>query len=189
MKRMPCLVLLLCGASAATLSPVAAADAPAPAASIATGEEQTVPNRFGLGYKIGNGLGLAGAEAVFGLTPRLALGLQANYVSVEDAGGDRAKGFGLAPYAIGRLWRPGSTPYLSAGLVHLRMSLGEVKASGTGAFANLGWEWIWGSGIGVNVGAGIAHLASIEATNGFRSIQQDGGTHFNLEAALRYMFF
>lgn len=70
----------------------------------------------------------------------------------------------------------------------MRLNLREVSASGTGFFANAGYEFRWQSGFGILLGAGVAHLATMSATNGIDTISASGGTYFNLEVGARFMF-
>jgi hypothetical protein len=149
---------------------------------------RAVPYRLGLGYKIGNGLGFVGLDFVAGISPRISVGLQGNYLSFTNSFDERATGYGVVPFAQFRLWPAGSTPYLVAGPLYATLSSDDVTASGFGGIANLGWEWMWRSGLSLNIGAGVGYLGSIEATNGFSSIERSGGAHFNLESALRYYF-
>lgn len=181
---------LLMAASLATSTAFAEAPpAAAPSAVAAADSAPSLPHRMGLGYKVGNGLGFVGGELVVGLLPRLAVGLQANYISVAAADDRTAKGFGIAPFVTGRLHDPGSTPYLSVGYVYAALSLGDVKSNASGTFANLGWEWTWRSGLALALGGGVSYLGDIEATDGLITVRRKGGVHANLEASLRYMFF
>lgn len=160
----------------------AAETVPTPAAAVSS------PHTFGVGHKIGNGLGFLGLDVVFGLGEHLSLGLQANYLSSQDDVDGTITGYGLVPFAQYRFLKPGSSPYVSAGPLYLKLVLDDVSASAPGVVGNLGWEWIWKFGLSLNIGAGVAHLGTVTATDGFRSIEQKGGTFFNIESALRYYF-
>lgn len=151
--------------------------------------ESSAPHTLGLGYKLGNGMGFAGADLVVGLTEHLTFGLQANYFAFDGESGETATGFGVLPFAQYRFLAPGSSPYISAGPLYLRLKLNDVTASATGAVANGGWEWIWSSGISINLGAGVSYLRDVTVTDGFTTIERDGGLNFNIEAALRYYFY
>lgn len=164
-------------------------NAAAAEAAISAAAAPSNPHTFGVGYKIGNGLGFTGADVVVGLGEHFSLGLQGNYFSFKMDNGDTATGYGAVPFAQYRFFKPRSTPYVSAGLVYAKLGFKDVTSSATGAVANVGWEWVWSTGLSVNVGAGIAHLGAVKATDGFTSIEKPGGTFFNLEAALRYYFF
>jgi hypothetical protein len=144
---------------------------------------------LGVGYKIGNGLGFVGGDVVVRVVDHLSLDLQANYASVAVESGGQATGFGLAPGVQGELFARGSTPYLGTGPLYIRMTWEGLVASGWGFFANVGWHWKWSNGLGILLGAGVGHLASIQATDGIRTVRASGGTHFNIESGLRYMFF
>ena len=169
-----CLALLI--ASLSSTTPLLAA-------------ESSAPHRLGVGYKIGNGLGFLGADLVAGLTEHLTLGLQANYFAVQSGAGETAKGYGVVPFAQYRFFAPGSSPYVSAGPLYLRLKLNDVTASATGGVANGGWEWIWSSGISINLGAGVSYLRKLTVTDGFTTVERDGGLNFNIEAALRFYFY
>jgi hypothetical protein len=144
--------------------------------------------RFGVGYKIGNGLGFIGADLVIAPVNHLAFDLQFNYLSFSTSTGT-ATGYGLAPAVQGRLFEGQvSTPYLGLGFLRASMSLSNVKASANGFFANVGYEWRWESGLGILLGGGVAVLGTVHATDGVTTIDQEGGIHPNLEVGLRYMF-
>ena len=139
---------------------------------------------LGVGYKIGNGLGFVGADIVVSPIPHLALDLQANHYASGEA-----SGFGYAPGLQLFLWDKGrSTPYFSAGYIHLKLGLRNVTASGSGYFANFGYEWKWPFGLGILVGGGLGYLNDVSATDGITTVTAPGGAHFNIEAGLRYMF-
>jgi hypothetical protein len=162
---------------------------PPPVAYAPPRAEPPVPEKhLGVGFKIGNGLGFTGADIIIAPVNHLAFDLQANVFSV-DTGSGTATGHGFAPAVQGRLFADQvSTPYVGVGLVYATVSLDNVTASATGVFANLGYEWRWGSGIGIILGGGVSHVGNIRATDGVTTIDQSGGTHFNLEAGLRFMF-
>jgi hypothetical protein len=143
---------------------------------------------LGLGYKIGNGLGFAGTDLIISPATHLVFDLQANVFSAATDNGT-AQGYGLAPAVQAYFNDPGvSTPYVGAGFVYAALSLNNIKASASGAFFNAGYEWKWNWGMGILLGAGVCYLGSIEATNGYNTISQSGGAHFNIESSLRFMF-
>jgi tetratricopeptide (TPR) repeat protein len=143
---------------------------------------------LGLGYKIGNGLGFAGADIILSPAPHLVFDLQANVFSAATDSGT-AQGYGLAPAVQAYFNDPGvSTPYVGAGFVYAALSLNNIRASASGAFFNAGYEWKWNWGMGILLGAGVCYLGSIEATDGYNTISQSGGAHFNVESSLRFMF-
>jgi hypothetical protein len=150
--------------------------------------EETEPHLFGVGYKIGNGLGFLGADVIIRGIPHVTFDLQANYFSVSSTGTDSASGYGLAP-TVQLQWSPvGHTPYLGLGYVYAHVSSGQATASASGFLINAGYEWRFASGIGILVGGGAAYLGNIQATNGVDTISVAGGWHPNLEAGLRYYF-
>ena len=176
------ILLAACGVTHAGNADAAEA-VPAPAAAAVS------PHTFGVGYKIGNGLGFVGADVVVGLGEHLSLGLQANYFAFKMDNDETATGYGGVPFVQYRFFKPRSSPYVSAGPVYAHLGFNNVTASATGALANVGWEWVWARGLSLNVGAGIAHLGAVKATDGITSIEKPGGTFFNIESALRYYFF
>jgi len=143
---------------------------------------------FGIGYKIGNGLGFVGGDVIVSPAPHLVFDLQANTFSASTSSGT-ATGYGLAPAVQGYLREPGvSTPYFSAGYLYATLALNGVTASLKGFFVNAGYEWKWTSGFGILLGGGVAYFASLKATDGFTTIEENGGAHFNLEVGFRFMF-
>jgi hypothetical protein len=155
--------------------------------------EQSAPppvvrKRLGVGYKIGNGLGFVGGDLIIAPLPHVTLDLQANWFSISSAGSS-ASGYGLAPSVQGHLFDGQvSSPYAGLGYVYATLSLDGVTASAHGVFANLGYEWRWDSGLGILLGGGVGQLGAITATNGAETVSSPGGTHFNLEVGLRFMF-
>ena len=154
--------------------------------------EETDPHPVGVGYKIGNGLGVLGADLLLRLVPHVVFDLQANYVSLSEQvyGGSTQSvtGYGLAPTVQFQLKPIGHTPYLGIGMVYVHEALNQVTASATGLLVNAGYEWRFASGVGVLVGGGIADVGKISATDGTTTIEQTGGVLFNLEIGVRYYF-
>jgi len=151
--------------------------------------EAVASKRVGVGYKIGNGLGLVSAYLIISPVDHVTLDLQANWFSASS-GGTTANGYGIAPAVQFHLFKGQvSSPYLGLGYIYATLTLDSVTASASGGFANLGYEWKWGSGIGILLGGGIGYLGNVHATNGVETVEAPGGTHFNLETGLRYMFF
>ena len=175
--------LLLAVATAVALahaSPALAQKEPPP--------DEIASKRLGVGYKIGNGLGFVGADVIVTLVGHVTLDLQANWFSVASEGSS-ASGYGVAPSLQLHLFKGQvSSPYLGLGYIYASASLDGVTASASGAFANAGYEWRWASGLGILLGGGVAYLGSVHATNGVETVDAPGGTHFNLEVGLRYMF-
>jgi opacity protein-like surface antigen len=161
----------------------------APSRAIAD-EGEPPPRRLGVGYKIGNGLGVVGGDVFLRLIDHLAVDLQVNYASTtDDATMNDITGYGLAP-AIHAEWNPrGSTPYLSLGYLYIHMSEDNITGSAPGFFANLGYDFKFNFGLGIMLGAGVVHLGNIHVTDGINSLDAPGGTFFNIEAGIRYMLF
>jgi hypothetical protein len=151
--------------------------------------EPVAEKKLGVGYKVGNGLGIIGADVIVAPIEHLAFDLQANYFADSQGTQGTASGFGFAPAVQGRLFGgQRSTPYMALGVGHLSLKLNNVTASGSFVFANVGYEWRWDSGLGILLGAGVSHLGTISATDGVTTITDKGGTLFNLEFGIRYMF-
>jgi len=151
--------------------------------------EAVASKRIGVGYKIGNGLGFVGADVIISPVDHVTLDLQANWFSASS-NGTTANGYGFAPAAQFHLFKGQvSSPYLGLGYVYATLTLDNVTASASGGFANLGYEWRWSSGLGILLGGGVGYIGKVQATNGVETVEAPGGTHFNLETGLRYMFF
>src|SRR5262245_47264271 len=158
-------------------------------ASSARADEEPPHKYLGLGYKIGNGMGFVGGDVIISPIDHLTLDIQANYLSIGVTGGGTATGYGLAPTLQGHLLSGrGSSPYLGAGALYATMSMNGVTASTSGVVANAGYEWRWASGLGILLGGGFAYLGNVHATDGVTTVDSPGGSHFNIEAGLRYMF-
>jgi hypothetical protein len=151
--------------------------------------ETVASKRLGVGYKIGNGLGFVGGDVIISPIDHVTLDLQANWFSASS-NGTTANGYGIAPAVQFHLFKGQvSSPYLGLGYVYAALTLDSVTASASGGFANIGYEWRWPSGIGILLGGGVGYLGKVSATNGVETVEAPGGTHFNLETGLRYMFF
>ena len=154
--------------------------------------EEIEPHSFGVGYKIGNGIGFLGADILLRLVPHVVFDLQANYLSLSESvyGGasQTVTGYGLAPTVQFQLKSIGHTPYLGIGMVYVHESLDDVTASATGVLVNGGYEWRFASRVGVLVGGGFAYLGKVSATNGTTTIEQAGRAFFNIESGVRYYF-
>ena len=145
---------------------------------------------FGLGYKIGNGLGFLGGDVIVGPAPHVALELQVSFFSANVGDGRTARGYGLAPALHLYMRDPGrSTPYLALGYAYATLTLDDVTAKVHGPFINVGYEWKWSNGLAILVGGGASRVTSARATDGFTTVDYPGGWFFNLEAGLRYMIF
>lgn len=164
------------------------------AGSNAARAEETDAQPVGVGYKIGNGIGLVGADLIVRAVPYVAVDLQANYlaVSVDQGTGmtATASGYGFAPTLQAQLKPVGHTPYLGLGFAYVHLSLNDVTGSASALLVNAGYEWRFASGVGVLLGGGIADIGSVHAmsADGSTMISESGGVHFNLEAGVRYYF-
>lgn len=177
---------LACLATAPALA--AAQTAPMPPPQQPPPPDESVTKMVGVGYKIGNGLGILGADLVITPVDHITLDLQGNWYSAS-ANGDRASGYGVAPalqYHFHSGW--GSSAYIGAGYLYAKMTLSGVSASGQGGFLNAGYEWRWTSGLGIMVGGGIGYLGQISVTDGTTTIKNNGGALPMIEAGIRYMF-
>jgi hypothetical protein len=164
-------------------------------ARTATAAESEV-HTFGVGYKIGNGLGFAGGDLIVRAWPHVSFDLQVNYLSASDTSyGDTLtlSGVGFAPGVHLQLKPVGHTPYVSVGALYLRFSAHDDVNSGTGTatgfFANVGYEWRFASHIGVLVGAGISDLLTLHGdTEAASFTYKPDKVFFNIESGLRYFF-
>jgi len=161
----------------------------------ATAAESEV-HTFGLGYKIGNGLGFAGGDLIVRPWSHVSFDLQMNYLSASDTSyGDTLtlSGVGFAPAVHAQLKPVGHTPYVSVGALYLRFSAHDDVNSGagtaTGFFVNAGYEWRFASHIGVLVGAGISDLLTVHGDTAASSFTYTPDKIlFNIESGLRYFF-
>jgi hypothetical protein len=141
---------------------------------------------LGIGYKIGNGVGLVGGDIVINPINHVSLDLQANYASVATSVGT-ASGFALVPgLQLHLKARQESSPYIGAAFIYLKLSANDESVSATAAAFNAGYEWKWNSGLGILLGGGVAHMMNVSASNG---VTYSGkGTFLNIEFGVRYMF-
>jgi hypothetical protein len=183
MKRLPLVSLILSFVFVSLAEPNAAR------------AEETDAQPLGIGYKIGNGIGVVGGDVIVRAIPYVALDLQANYLSISqtDQGTGTtvtASGYGFAPTVQGQLKPVGHTPYLGLGFAYAHLTLGGTSGSVSALLVNAGYEWRWASGVGLLVGGGIQDIGSVHlmSADGSSSISESGGVHFNLEAGVRYYF-
>jgi hypothetical protein len=161
---------------------------PPPTPASPSPEPPAAATRFGVGYKIGNGLGLVGGDIVVSPFPHLVLDAQASSLSVNTVSGT-ATGFGFAPELQFDVREPGrSTPYVGVGYLYARVSLDNVTAWANGFFINAGYEWKWSSGLGLLLGGGACYLGEIKATDGTTTISQGAELVPSLEFSVRFMF-
>jgi hypothetical protein len=170
------------------LPAAAAADPPGvtPPAGTATAPTDHV---LGVGYKLGDGIGFFGADVIVQPVPHIALDLYGTYVTLSASSGQTGTGYAIAP-AVQYHMRDGgvSTPYAAVGMQYVHLTLGDATGSGTGVFANLGYEWKWRSGLGLQLGGGVQYITKVEAMSGTTSISLGGMVAPNLEFGVRYMF-
>jgi hypothetical protein len=81
-----------------------------------------------------------------------------------------------------------STPYAAVGMQYVHLTLGSAVGSGTGVFANVGYEWKWKSGLGIQLGGGVQYITKVEAMNATTKVSIGGMAAPNLEFGVRYMF-
>jgi hypothetical protein len=165
------------------------------AAAEPAGPDQAAPpasdhRYFGVGYKLGNGIGFLGGDLVVNPIDHLSIDLYAAYNPILTSDGTSASGFAMAPAIQYELFGgQRSTPYAAVGLQYVHDTIGDLSISGTGGFANLGWEWKWKFGLGVQLGGGVQYLGKKTETTGNTMLTIGGGLNANLEAGVRYMFF
>jgi hypothetical protein len=178
--------------SAPTGAPPSATPVLAPLPN-ANAVEQTPSKTFGIGYKLGNGIGLLGGDVVINPFPHIAIDLYAAFVPVTISNGstsDSANEYAMAPAIQYELYAGlRSTPYVSIGLQYARLTLDNVTASAWGEFANIGYEWNWKSGFGLQLGGGVQYLKEARASSGTTMVKIGGALNPNLEFGVRYMFF
>lgn len=182
----------------ATLAAALVALAPGAHADEAAAQEPLHEHRrFGIGWMIGNGLGLRGADVIVAPWRRLAFELQFSYVettlgaapSMDD---ETASGWGVAPVVRAYLWPDGVTvPYAAAGGFVTRSTYRSLAWTATGLFATAGVEWRipdlpW---LRILAGAGVGYSPAVAASNGSERIWRDRYRGVNLELGLRSMFF
>jgi len=155
--------------------------------SSSTPDAPATNTHVGIGYKIGNGIGFLGADAILSPVPHLALDFQISVFSASTTSGS-VDGIGLAPMLQLSFNDPGrSTLYMAVGWIHASASLQNINASVNGFAANVGYEWKWPNGFGVLLGGGVAIQGNATATNGSNTVSISGGAHPNLELGFRFM--
>lgn len=149
-------------------------------------EPRAEPRHFGVGWHIGNGLGLQSADLILA-GPRVALELQLGF---EDgaASGRVWSGYALAPAVRGYLHADGSSPFGLVGMALARKTWGSLWWIRPGAFANVGYAWRATSGIEFLLGAGIAWAPEWNASDASGSVRDPEYFGLNLEIGLRFMF-
>jgi hypothetical protein len=182
----------------ATLATALVALAPGAHAEEAPAQEPSQEHRrFGIGWVIGNGLGLRGANVIVAPWRRLAFELQVSYCETKLDGApsmddETASGWGVAPVVRAYLWPDGLTvPYAAAGGSVTRSKYRSLAWTTTGLFATAGVEWRtpdlpW---LRILAGAGVGYSPAVAASNGSERIWSDRNRGVNLELGLRGMFF
>jgi hypothetical protein len=170
--------------------PLAAAADPPPSGPPGETAVSAQPDKMlGVGYKLGDGIGLYGADVIVHPVPHLYVDLYGTYVSLSTSTGDSVTGYAIAPAVQVQLHDGGrSTPYLAVGTQYVHLTLLDATGSGNGVFANAGYEWKWQSGLGILLGGGIQYITKVEASNGVMTYTMGGVAAPNLEFGVRYMF-
>lgn len=141
---------------------------------------------FGVGYKLGNGVGFAGIDLIASPIPHFSVELQAAALLQFDSG------YAVLPSVVGSLKATGSTPYVKVGYMYLSVADDfagtSVTASGSGGFANIGYEWKYDSGLAIQLGGGVNYIQEITVMSDETVSSLGGEAYFNLELGLRYRF-
>ncbi len=140
-----------------------------PAATQTVYSSETAPanNMLGIGYKLGNGIGLTGADLIVNPISNLSLDLQ--IATMEGV-------LGFAP-ALQYHLDPAGGPYVGLGYQRASATVEGQTTAANGVFGNVGWQWKPLTNLGVQFGVGYQKL--IDGT-------QDGGLNF--EFGTRYFF-
>lgn len=159
--------------------------------------EEVVERKVGVGYKVGNGIGFTGGDLVYRALPHVSFDLQVSYYFSRDALSDGSavtySGMGFAPAVHAQLRAVGHTPYLSVGAIYVRLGAHHdsqtITGSGTGFFANAGYEWRFASGFGILVGGGVGDLMTMHLEDGSASADMTPHQiYLNIEGGVRYFF-
>jgi hypothetical protein len=161
-------------------------------ASVAEAEEES-QRTYGIGYRAGNGLGLAGVDATARWIPHVAVDLQLAYAA-DSTTGVSGHGFGVSPMIQGDWRSAGHSPYIGAGYVY-KYEWFKADAGGnstgrgnSGFFFNAGYKLRFSSGISALLGIGVIHMGDKYEgiDNSFFTVAH--GWYFNWEAGLQYFF-
>lgn len=159
--------------------------------------DEVVERKVGVGYKVGNGIGFAGGDLIYRAFPHVSVDLQVGYYGSKDTLTDGSavtySGLGFAPAIHAQLRAVGHTPYVSVGGIYARLAAHHdgdtVTGTGTGFFANAGYEWRFASGVGVILGAGLGDLISMHFEHGDTTADMmPNQLYFNIEGGVRYFF-
>lgn len=161
------------------------------------GAEEVVERKFGVGYKVGNGIGFEGGDLIYRAFPHVGFDLQVGYYGSKDSLPDGSAvtfaGVGFAPAVHAQLRAIGHTPYVSAGLAYMRLEANHegqlATGSGTELFTNIGYEWRFASGLGILVGGGVGDIISLHVQEGAEgTTDSTNHVYFNIEGGVRYFF-
>lgn len=178
------------GDASAVRSPARPADTGSPPGRAASspGLDPHRQRYLGIGYKLGDGIGFAGADLIVSPVSHLTLDLFASYLSVTASDGSSGGTIALAPAIQVHLfdgWR--SSPYVALGVQYVSITVGGATATGTGAFGNIGWDFRFTNGFGILAGIGVQEFQATASNGGTMVTVGSNGPAFNLELGLRYM--
>lgn len=134
---------------------------PAETTTVFSTQSSTENTMLGIGYKLGNGIGFAGADLIVNPLSNLSIDLQ---VATSEGL------IGLAPAVQYHLDAAGG-PYVGVGYQRVGFDANAVN----GAFGNVGWQWKPLTNLGVQLGVGYQQIFGGE-----------GGMNF--EFGTRYFF-
>jgi hypothetical protein len=133
---------------------------------------------FGAGYKVGNGLGLAGVDLVLQPLARWGLDVQIARSAI---------GVDVAP-ALQYHLDPASGTYVSLGYNRTALEVFGQPLGRNGLFANIGRQWQPWPKVGVIAGVGYqVALSSTDVVFG-QTVHSAGWGAVNFEFGLRYYF-
>jgi hypothetical protein len=170
--------------------PTIAAAQPSETPAAAPSSSDDGSKTFGVGYKLGDGIGVLGGDVIIHPAPHLTFDLYAAFMPVS-VGSQSGTIYAAAPAIQTELFDgQRSTPYGAIGMQWASLTLGGATASGYGAYANIGYEWKWKGGFGIQLGGGVQYLQKVSATDSQSGMTYETGGKLNpnLELGLRYMF-
>ena len=155
-------------------------------ASVADAEEES-QRTYGIGYRAGNGMGLAGIDATARWIPHVAVDLQLAYVA-DSATDVTAHGFGVAPMIQGDWRSAGHSPYVGVGYLYKYEWAHGNGQGNSGFFFNVGYKLRFSSGISLLLGIGANHMGDKYQGLDNTFFTSTHGWNFNWEAGLQYLF-
>lgn len=189
MYRFASLALIAIPSLALADAPGATPAAPGAAPPAQVEAPQQDEHALGVGYKIGDGIGFFGGDVIIHPLPHVSLDLYGTYLELSSSTGETGTGYAIAPAVQYQLRdHEQSTPYAGVGMQYVHLTLGSTVGSGTGVFANLGYEWKWRSGLGILLGGGVQYITKVEAMNAAAMVSIGGVVAPNLEFGVRYRF-